>query len=202
VLRGVDIVGTPLASLERILAAADDDAVFNGTCGAESGWVPVSAASPSLLVATIEVERQHKAQDKPPLLPSPRHDPKIPSPIPERRASHEGLLCAAVGLQRSFDSGLPPSLARSVAKSDKQDDDVVLKVLQDELARSTKRLTMEKAAPPYYVRLHGEGELTFEVRAMFGALAGRGEGGIASLSADVRVGDYSLDNTNFSDGGG
>ncbi|HEU4333295.1 MAG TPA: metallopeptidase TldD-related protein, partial [Candidatus Eisenbacteria bacterium] len=75
-LRGVDLVGTPLASLERILGAGDDDDVFNGTCGAESGWVPVSAASPSLLVATIEVERQRKGQDKPPLLPAPKHDPE------------------------------------------------------------------------------------------------------------------------------
>ncbi len=74
-LRGVDLVGTPLASLERILGAGDDDDTFNGTCGAESGWVPVSASSPSLLVQTIEVERQSKAQDKPPLLPAPRHDP-------------------------------------------------------------------------------------------------------------------------------
>jgi TldD protein len=79
VLRGVDIVGTPLASLEKILCAADDDDVFNGTCGAESGWVPVSACSPSLLVGTIEVERQQKSQDRPPLLPAPRHDPEDPS---------------------------------------------------------------------------------------------------------------------------
>lgn len=74
-MRGADLVGTPLASLERILCGADDDDTFNGTCGAESGWVPVSATSPSLLVGTIEVERQHKAQDKPPLLPSPMSEP-------------------------------------------------------------------------------------------------------------------------------
>jgi len=86
VLRGADIVGTPLASLERILSAADDDAVFNGTCGAESGWVPVAAASPSLLVGTIEVERQHKAQDKPPLLAAPRHDPEDPKSAPRKES--------------------------------------------------------------------------------------------------------------------
>lgn len=74
-MRGADLVGTPLASLERILCGGDDDDTFNGTCGAESGWVPVSATSPSLLVGTIEVERQHKAQDKPPLLPSPMSEP-------------------------------------------------------------------------------------------------------------------------------
>jgi predicted Zn-dependent protease len=70
-LRGVDLIGTPLASLERIVCGGDDDDVFNGTCGAESGWVPVSSSAPSLLVDTIEVERQYKSQDKPPILPPP-----------------------------------------------------------------------------------------------------------------------------------
>jgi hypothetical protein len=73
-LRGCDLVGTPLASIERILDAADDVDVFNGTCGAESGPVPVSAASPSLLVQTIEVSRNHKDQNKPPILPPPDRD--------------------------------------------------------------------------------------------------------------------------------
>ena len=70
-IRGVDIVGTPLASLENILGAADDLGVFNGVCGAESGSVPVSASSPSLLIHTIEVQRKPKSDDKPALLPPP-----------------------------------------------------------------------------------------------------------------------------------
>ncbi len=78
-LRGVDLVGTPLTSLERIIGAADDDDVFNGTCGAESGWVPVSAISPSLLLQTIEVERNYKEQDKPPVLPPPDQDKQAKS---------------------------------------------------------------------------------------------------------------------------
>ena len=45
--------------------------VFNGTCGAESGWVPVAAISPSVLVSEIEIEKRQHEQDKPPLLPSP-----------------------------------------------------------------------------------------------------------------------------------
>lgn len=73
-LRGVDIVGTPLASLELILAAGNDVQTFNGVCGAESGWIPVSASSPSLLVKTIEVARQAKSHNKPPLLPDPLHE--------------------------------------------------------------------------------------------------------------------------------
>ncbi|MCC7531754.1 MAG: hypothetical protein IT342_24840 [Candidatus Melainabacteria bacterium] len=73
-LRGVDIVGTPLASLELILSASSDVQTFNGVCGAESGWIPVSASSPSLLVKTIEVARQAKPHNKPPLLPDPLHE--------------------------------------------------------------------------------------------------------------------------------
>jgi predicted Zn-dependent protease len=70
-IRGVDIVGTPLTSFSKIIMAADDPDIFNGTCGAESGSVPVSAISPSLLLSEIEVERAQKSQQRPPLLPSP-----------------------------------------------------------------------------------------------------------------------------------
>lgn len=76
VTRGVDIVGTPLTSFSKIIMAGDDDAVFNGTCGAESGWVPVSAISPSVLVSEIEVEKKQKEQEKPPILPPPGQDDK------------------------------------------------------------------------------------------------------------------------------
>jgi predicted Zn-dependent protease len=74
VVRGVDIVGTPIASLSKVSAAADDPDIFNGTCGAESGWVPVSAVSPSLLLTEIEVEKSEKSQEKPPVLEPPLHD--------------------------------------------------------------------------------------------------------------------------------
>jgi len=70
-VRGVDIVGTPLACFSRILATGDDPEVFNGTCGAESGWVPVSAVSPSILVEQIEIEKRERSQERLPLLPSP-----------------------------------------------------------------------------------------------------------------------------------
>ncbi|RJP36109.1 MAG: peptidase U62 [Phycisphaerales bacterium] len=70
-IRGVDIVGTPLSCFERITHTGDDPAVFNGTCGAESGWVPVAAASPSILVSAIEIEKRQLDQSRPPILPSP-----------------------------------------------------------------------------------------------------------------------------------
>jgi predicted Zn-dependent protease len=70
-VRGTDIVGTPLASFAKILATSDRPEVFNGYCGAESGSVPVSAVSPAILVSEIEIEKKAKSQDRPPLLPIP-----------------------------------------------------------------------------------------------------------------------------------
>jgi len=70
-VRGADIVGTPLASFSKILATGDQPEVFNGYCGAESGSIPVSAVSPSILVSEIEIEKKAKSNDRPPLLPAP-----------------------------------------------------------------------------------------------------------------------------------
>ena len=70
-VRGVDIVGTPLSCFSKIIATGDDPAVFNGSCGAESGWVPVSAVSPSILVEEIEIEKRARSQERPPILPPP-----------------------------------------------------------------------------------------------------------------------------------
>jgi TldD protein len=70
-VRGVDIVGTPLASFSKILATSDKPEVFNGYCGAESGQVPVSASSPALLVSEIEIQKKQHSQDRPPFLGRP-----------------------------------------------------------------------------------------------------------------------------------
>ena len=70
-VRGVDLIGTPLISFSKIVAADDQLAVFNGICGAESGWVPVSAASPGILLSQIEVQRKEKSQERAPILPPP-----------------------------------------------------------------------------------------------------------------------------------
>lgn len=70
-VRGVDIVGTPLASLTRIVTTGDQQHVFNGVCGAESGSVPVSAAAPAILFSEMEVQKQAHGRDRPPILPPP-----------------------------------------------------------------------------------------------------------------------------------
>lgn len=70
-VRGVDIVGTPLTALSRVVAADAEVAIFNGTCRAESGEVPVAAVSPGILVAQIEVQKKQKSQERTPLLGAP-----------------------------------------------------------------------------------------------------------------------------------
>jgi TldD protein len=74
-IRGVSIVGTPLASFANIMATSDRSEVFNGICGAESGNVPVAAIAPALLVSSIEIQRKERSQDQPPYLPRPEARP-------------------------------------------------------------------------------------------------------------------------------
>ena len=75
-VRGVDIVGTPLAALTKIVATGDTPEVFNGYCGAESGSVPVSAVAPAILTTELEVQKKQADTDAPPILPPPAHDPQ------------------------------------------------------------------------------------------------------------------------------
>jgi len=75
-VRGVDIVGTPLLSLNNIILTGDTLQVFNGVCGAESGQVPVAAAAPAMLFSEIEVQKRAKGTQRPPLLPAPGPEPR------------------------------------------------------------------------------------------------------------------------------
>jgi TldD protein len=74
-VRGVDIVGTPLVSLTKIVATGDKPEIFNGYCGAESGSVPVSAVAPAILISEMEFAKKETSTDRPPVLPPPAHDP-------------------------------------------------------------------------------------------------------------------------------
>jgi len=73
-VRGLDIVGTPLVSFNRVLAVGDDDTIFDGSCGAESGWVPQTNIAPSLLLEALETERTQTSPWKLPLLVSPAQE--------------------------------------------------------------------------------------------------------------------------------
>jgi len=70
-IRGLNLIGTPLIAFSKISAADDQPGVFNGVCGAESGWVPVAAVAPGILIDQIEVQRKERSQDRKPILPDP-----------------------------------------------------------------------------------------------------------------------------------
>ena len=106
-VRGVDLIGTPLAAFGKFIAASDKVDVFNGMCGAESGSVPVSASSPELLVSEVEVQKKAQSQETMPILPAP----------PARRAGEDVLmrparskvtLVAAVLASRCSSAGVAP----------------------------------------------------------------------------------------------
>ncbi|HNN97925.1 MAG TPA: metallopeptidase TldD-related protein, partial [Pseudomonadota bacterium] len=73
-VRGVEMVGTPLSSVSKILATSDTVGVFNGFCGAESGMVPVSTVAPAILFSEIELQRAQNISERPPILPPPWRD--------------------------------------------------------------------------------------------------------------------------------
>src|SRR5262249_9343839 len=70
-VRGVEMVGTPLASINKIVATSDTTGVFNGYCGAESGFVPVTTVAPAVLLTEIELERSRRTRQKATVLPPP-----------------------------------------------------------------------------------------------------------------------------------
>jgi predicted Zn-dependent protease len=86
-VRGVDIVGTPLAALTRIIATGDKLQVFNGVCGAESGNVPVSAVAPAMLFSELEVQKQAHSHERPPLLPPPGFETTTATTVPQSQKS-------------------------------------------------------------------------------------------------------------------
>ena len=70
-VRGVDLIGTPLTTFSKMVTGDNEVSTFNGVCGAESGAVPVSASSPAILVSQIEVQKKQKSQERAPILPAP-----------------------------------------------------------------------------------------------------------------------------------
>ena len=67
----MEIVGTPLTSINKVIATGKGPQVFNGYCGAESGFVPVSTVAPTVLISEVELQRTRKDSGLPPVLLSP-----------------------------------------------------------------------------------------------------------------------------------
>ncbi len=87
-VRGVDIVGTPLTSLQKLVAASDETGVFNGYCGAESGMIPVSTIAPATLFSEIELQRTARGRARGPILGPPGEPPHATTGRHDIGASH------------------------------------------------------------------------------------------------------------------
>lgn len=86
-VRGVNIVGTPLSAMNRILLTGERTEVFNGVCGAESGSIPVSAAAPAMLFSEIEVQKRAHSLNRPPILAPPGFE--TPGPAEASKAGQQ-----------------------------------------------------------------------------------------------------------------
>ncbi len=163
-VRGVSIVGTPLAAMKSILATGDKSEVFNGECGAESGTIPVSAVAPAMLLSEIETQRQPQGTARPPILPIPT------APLPggpmtilahQTEAPIADRLFAGV-TRRMVRSALRIVLAlfRSAASSQTlaqptradAEKDPVLKAMLTELDRSMSQLQLQGFAKPFFIQ--------------------------------------------------
>ena len=76
-------------------------------------------------------------------------------------------------------------------------DDVVLRAMRDELARSMQQLQLEKLEKPYFIAYRVQEKNTTDVTASFGALLFSASTRHRFLTVEVRVGSPKLDNTNF-----
>jgi predicted Zn-dependent protease len=78
--------------------------------------------------------------------------------------------------------------------------DTVVRALRDELARSVDHLQLPDAGKPYYMALRLQDQRTLAVGASFGALIFKNEQQVRHLRAEVRVGNYAIDNSNMGRG--
>ena len=70
-VRGMEIVGTPLSSVNKIILTGNDYEVKNGYCSAESGWVRVATIAPSALISEIELQNKRTVKKQLPIISRP-----------------------------------------------------------------------------------------------------------------------------------
>jgi hypothetical protein len=76
-------------------------------------------------------------------------------------------------------------------------DNIVMKAMRDEMARSMKQLTIENLEKPYFIAYRVVDSENAGAGASFGALNRSNSSRSRRLHVEVRVGDYKLDNSHF-----
>lgn len=76
-------------------------------------------------------------------------------------------------------------------------DDIVLRAMKDELARSVTQLQLQKMDKPYFLAYRMDEIKQGTVSAMLGSLTQEQPLRMRLVGVEVRVGDYALDNSNY-----
>jgi predicted Zn-dependent protease len=207
-VRGVDLVGTPLLVFSNIKATGDEWGVFNGTCGAESGGIPVSAIAPALLVSQVEVQKKIKSQERPPVLSRPD--------ITVERAGKDSLKSEGNREQGERNPGdnkrnqEPPDGSRKGETKNqvviRVGDDastryIILQAMKDELSRNMKELKLENLQKPFFISYTVRDVETMEIVANLGSIEKSEREENRSHQVRVMVGDYQRNDENYLDFG-
>ena len=197
-VRGIDIVGTPLAALNRIVVTGERTDIFNGICGAESGQVPVAAVAPAMLFSEIEVQKRGAlVLNRPP--DSARSNGRCE--IREGCAGSQTMnqyfsrFALTILVFSWFLSAalLQPALAQQQSAKASAADDAVLSAMGAEMGRSKSQLKMDQVAAPYYIEYRVFDLDQYSAEASFGALRGDVRSRFRFLRVVVRIGDYKQD---------
>lgn len=79
--------------------------------------------------------------------------------------------------------------------------DELMKAMRDELTRSMNQLELEGLQKPYFIEYKVQISKAYEIKSLLGATLASNENEYATLSVNVRVGDYKFDNSNYFDVG-
>lgn len=77
------------------------------------------------------------------------------------------------------------------------EESIIMRAMEDELARSMKELKLDDEERPYYLSYLVKDVFLVNITADSGAIISNNENHNRNLIVDLRVGDYSFDNSNF-----
>lgn len=163
-VRGVDMIGTPLSMFSNITAASNSVSTFTGVCGAESGWVPVSATSPMIFVTKIETQRRQKEDQQARILPAPElknTEVKVAEPTTD------------VKIKRAAD------------------DKTIFAAMADELQRTQQKLFYPNYPKAFYVDYNMARSQEFDVMASLGGIVKAQKNPVIAMGGiSLKLGDY------------
>lgn len=161
-VRGVDMIGTPLSMFSNIAAGGDTPSTFVGSCGAESGWVPVTGTAPMIYVSKIETQRRQKERELPTILPAP-----------------------------DFEETSSVGLAAVPQSPDAATDSLIFRAMADEMARSQQQLRLGDSPTPFYYNYTVSHHMPFQFVAELGAITHQvPRTWMFGAGAEVKIGNH------------